>query len=152
MQYFTAKSRININTPPLFLHRYEWPGIQDDCLLHNKCTKCKRRTITRHPLEHLKDAMRVKLQSDTGKATYNVRMSTVEPVHADVKYNNECYEFSGRGKKNANCQLLLYSILYNSKKMIKFSLMSTFKSSFFLFYSASYLVSSFFYQTGYSIL
>ncbi len=79
-------------------------------------------------MEHLKDAMRVKLQSDTGKATYNVRMSTVEPVHADVKYNNECYEFSGRGKKNANCQLLLYSILHNIKKMIKFSLVSTFSN------------------------
>ncbi|GEM_PF-6411509 len=44
--------------------------------------------------------MRVKLQSDTGKATYIVRMSTVEPVHADVKYHHECDEFNGRGKKD----------------------------------------------------
>lgn len=117
-----------------------------DCPLHDKCTKSKQRTITRHPLEHLQDAMRKKLGSVNGKAIYDERMSTVEPAHADIKYNNECYEFSVRGKKNANCQLLLYSILHNLKKIINFSFESMVESGSFLFYSAAHLVFSLFYR------
>jgi len=35
-------------------------------------------------MDHLTDAMRENQQSDTGKATYNMRISTVDPVHADL--------------------------------------------------------------------
>jgi len=105
------------------------------CPLHDKCTKSKRRTITRHPQEHLQEEMRKKLDSDTGKAIYLERMSTVEPVNGDIKYNQECYEFSVRGKKNANGQLLVYSILHNLKKIIKFSISSMVASGSSVFHS-----------------
>ena len=112
------------------------------CPLHDKCTKSKRRTITRHPQEHLQEAMRKKLDSDTGKAIYLERMSTVEPVNGDIKYNQECYEFSVRGKKNANSQLLVYSILHNLKKIIKFSISSVVESGSSFFHSFAQLFSS----------
>ena len=117
-----------------------------DCPLHVKCSKAKNRTISCHPLEHLKDAMRKKLESEKGKATYNERMYTVEPVNADIKYNNECYEFSVRGKKNTNSQLLLYSILHNIKKIIKFSISSIGKSASFFYFSLIHHISSFVYR------
>jgi transposase len=112
------------------------------CPLHDKCTKSKCRTITRHPQEHLREAMRKKLDSDTGKAIYLERMSTVEPVNGDIKYNQECYEFSVRGKTNANSQLLVYSILHNLKKIIKFSISSMVKSGSSFFHSFAQLFSS----------
>lgn len=114
-----------------------------DCPLHNKCTKSKQRTITRHPLEHLQEAMRKKLESEIGKAIYIERMSTVEPVNADIKYNNEFYETGVRGKSNVNAQLLVYSILHNLKKIIKFSISSMVESSSSLLSFLAYLVSSF---------
>jgi len=117
-----------------------------DCPLHGKCTKSKHRTITRHPLEHLQDTMRKKLMSDAGKAIYNERMYTVENVHADVKYNDKCCEFSVRAKNNANSQLLLYSILHNLKKIVKFSISSTVELSSSLLFSTVHLVSSFFQE------
>jgi transposase len=109
------------------------------CPLHDKCTKSKRRTITRHPQEHLREAMRKKLDSDTGKEIYLERMSTVEPVNADVKYNQECYEFSVRGKAKANSQLSVYSILHNLKKIIKFTLSSMVESGSSFFHSIAQL-------------
>jgi len=121
------------------------------CPLKDKCTKSKRRTITRHPLEHLQDAMRKKLGSVTGKAIYLMRMSTVEPVNGDIKYNQECYEFSVRGKANANSQLLVYSILHNLKKIIKFSISSMAESGSSFFHSIIYLFSSFFGRRNWNL-
>ena len=84
--------------------------------------------------------------SDAGKAIYNERMYTVENVHADVKYNDKCCEFSVRAKNNANSQLLLYSILHNLKKIVKFSISSTVELSSSLLFSTLHLVSSFFQE------
>ena len=121
------------------------------CPLKDKCTKSKRRTITRHPLEHLQDAMRKKLDSVTGKAIYLERMSTVESVNGDIKYNDECYEFSVRGKANANSQLLVYSILHNLKKIIKFSISSMAESGSSFFHSIVHLFSSFFGRRNWNL-
>ncbi len=53
-------------------------------LYHDTGNNDKTRSITHHPIDHLTDAMRENQQSDTGKATYNMRISTVDPVHADL--------------------------------------------------------------------
>lgn len=85
-----------------------------------KCTKAKRRIVTRNPREYLFEEMRERLRSPLGKALYKLRKFTIEPVNGNIKYNKNFDEFNLRGKPKAKIELLLMSIAHNTDKIHAF--------------------------------
>jgi len=88
------------------------------CPVREKCTKRAVREIFRDGREPLLEAMRVKLRTEEGKAIYNKRMYTVEPVFADMKWNRHRMMMSVRGKVKVNGEFCLMCLVHNVKKII----------------------------------
>ena len=61
--------------------------------------------------------MKQKIDSPEGKAIYNQRMGTVEPVFGNITWNRKLNRFMLRGKTKVNAQWLLYSIVHNMGKI-----------------------------------
>ena len=62
--------------------------------------------------------MRVKLDSEDGKKIYQVRMSTVEPLHGDMQKNRGFIQFVLRGLEKVNIEYNLLAIAHNIRKII----------------------------------
>jgi transposase len=89
------------------------------CPVKALCTKGKARTIERELREALKTQMRTRLDSPEGKSIYKKRMSTIEPVWGNVKFNKGFHSFRLRGKEKANAEFMLLCIAHNIDKIHK---------------------------------
>ncbi|OPY29509.1 MAG: Transposase DDE domain protein [Methanocella sp. PtaU1.Bin125] len=87
------------------------------CGLKSKCTKAKKRFVSRNPREHLFEEMRERLKTPLGKALYKLRKITVEPVNGNIKYNKGFSEFSLRGLSKTRIELVMMSIVHNIRKI-----------------------------------
>jgi transposase len=87
------------------------------CSSKAKCTRAKKRIVSRNPREHLFEEMRERLKTPLGKALYKLRKTTVEPVNGNIKYNKNFDEFSLRGLPKAKIELVLMSIAHNVGKI-----------------------------------
>jgi transposase len=87
------------------------------CAEKAKCTKAKKRIVSRNPREYLFEEMRLRLRTPLGKALYKLRKITVEPVNGNIKYNKNFYEFSLRGQPKAKIEFILMSITHNIGKI-----------------------------------
>jgi len=86
------------------------------CPVRKDCTKgkSKYRILTYdHKHEQRTKEMREKLNSDSGKAIYLKRMSNIEPVIGNIKYNGNFTEFHCRGKTTTLIEVGLLSIAHN---------------------------------------
>ena len=114
------------------LHGYQaikYRGTKRDCLpcpLRDQCLRHPERTEVRqvaffqgtgrhHPYP-MTQQMKQKIDSPAGKALYNQRLGTVEPVFGNHR-NHGRDRFTLRGKLKVNIQWLLYSIVHNMGKM-----------------------------------
>lgn len=61
--------------------------------------------------------MKQKIDSLEGKAIYNQRLGTVEPVFGNMTWNKGLNRFTLRGKIKVNAQWLLYSLVHNMGKI-----------------------------------
>ena len=61
--------------------------------------------------------MKQKIDSVEGKAIYNQRLGTVEPVFGNMTWNKGLNRFTLRGKIKVNAQWLLYSLVHNIGKI-----------------------------------
>jgi len=61
--------------------------------------------------------MKQKIDSPAGKAIYNQRMGTVEPVFGNMAWNKGLNRYTLRGKSTVNAQWLLYSLVHNMGKI-----------------------------------
>jgi len=61
--------------------------------------------------------MKQKIDSPQGKAIYNQRLGTVEPVFGNITCNKKLDHFTLRGKAKVNTQWLLYSLVHNMGKI-----------------------------------
>jgi transposase len=86
------------------------------------CTKGKQRIVKRDIKEHLQEDMRQKLDSEEGRKTYQKRMSTVEPVFGNLKYNLGYRQFLLRSKEKASAEFKLMCIGHNLQKIWNFQL------------------------------
>ena len=64
------------------------------------------------------DWMKARIDSDKGKQIYSHRMSTVEPVFANLEHNKGLKRFSLRGKKKVQAQWQLFAAVHNIEKLI----------------------------------
>jgi transposase len=84
----------------------------------NKSKKVGGRTIHIYPQDEAIKRMRVKLDSKDGKKRYQVRMSTVEPIHGDIQKNRGFIQFVLRGLDKVNIEYYLLAIAHNIRKII----------------------------------
>ena len=84
----------------------------------NKSKKVGNRTINVYPQDEEIKRMRVKLDSEDGKKIYQVRMSTVEPLHGDMQKNRGFIQFVLRGLEKVNIEYNLMAIAHNIRKII----------------------------------
>jgi hypothetical protein len=64
------------------------------------------------------DTSNARIDSDKGKQIYSHRMSTVEPVFANLEHNKGLKRFSLRGKKKVQAQWQLFAVVHNIEKLI----------------------------------
>ena len=66
------------------------------------------------------DWMKRRVDSKKGKAIYGHRMSTVEPVFANIGTNKRLNRFSLRGKSKVQGQWQLYCLVHNIEKIMNY--------------------------------
>ncbi len=113
----THQNRQKVKDGP-FTERYM--AKEADCMCcpsKAKCTKAKKRFVSRNPREFLFEEMRERLKTPLGKALYKLRKITVEPVNGNIKYNKSFNEFSLRGLAKAKIEFVLMSIAHNVGKI-----------------------------------
>ena len=69
---------------------------------------------------NLTKAMQDKIDSEEGKKIYARRLAIVEPVFANIRTHKEMNRFTLRGKVKVNIQWLLYCMVHNMGKILKY--------------------------------
>ena len=105
-------------------------GARRDCLPCDQRERCLRTpdvTATRQvallgskPLDHatrLSRLMRERIDSPQGRALYDRRFPTVEPVFGNIRHNKGLNRFNLRGRHKVNGQWLLYCLVHNIEKL-----------------------------------
>jgi len=98
-----------------------------DCSLKHRCIRGKKGNrrqldipigITEN--NYLK-AMVAKVDSDKGRRIYPQRIAIVEPVFANIRTHKQMNRFTLKGKIKVDIQWLLYCMVHNMGKIIRFS-------------------------------
>ena len=117
--------------------KYEQDGIiyrmyrsdKEDCEGCEQKIKCVRRKNAKRkaicvPIGsvpgNLTKAMQDKIDSEEGKKIYARRLAIVEPVFANIRTHKEMNRFTLRGKVKVNIQWLLYCMVHNMGKILKY--------------------------------
>ena len=120
------------------IKKYEQDGIiyrmyvcdKDDCKGCGLKIKCLRRKNAKRkaicvPIGivegNLTKAMQEKIDSEKGKKIYARRLAIVEPVFANIRTHKQMNRFTLRGKVKVNIQWLLYCIVHNMGKILKYA-------------------------------
>ena len=92
------------------------------CQHFGQCTKSKKgRSIWRRVVDESIKKMRLKLDSEPGKAIYAKRKHIVEPVFGHIKSVLGFSGFSLRGLKKVNAEFKIVAIAHNLKKISKYA-------------------------------
>jgi len=70
------------------------------------------------------DWMKQRVDSDKGKQIYGHRMSTVEPVFANITCSKKLKRFSLRGKDKVQGQWQLFCVIHNIEKLMRYGQMA----------------------------
>jgi len=96
------------------------------CELRSRCLrgqKAKRRhlgvPLGRIP-GNLTQAMAEKIDTEQGREVYNKRIGIVEPVFANIRFQKRLDRFWLRGKTKVNIQWLLYCMVHNIGKIMRY--------------------------------
>jgi hypothetical protein len=98
-----------------------------DCTLKYRCLRrknAKRKSLT-VPIGVTQDnyskAMAAKVDSDKGRRIYPQRIAIVEPVFANIRTHKQLNRFTLRGKIKVNIQWLLYCMVHNMGKIMRYA-------------------------------
>lgn len=92
-----------------------------ECQHFGQCTTNKKgRTIHRRALDEKVKQMRLKLDSESGKAIYAKRKVIIEPVFGQIKAAMGFTGFTLRGLKKVNSEFKLVAIAHNLRKISKY--------------------------------
>lgn len=78
------------------------------------------RLFTKKRPGSITDEMRAKIDTPQGRAIYSRRLSTVEPVFANVRTQKRMYRFTLRGRVKVTIQWMLYCLVHNIDKILNF--------------------------------
>ncbi|MBM4148322.1 MAG: IS1182 family transposase [Lentisphaerae bacterium] len=97
------------------------------CTLRAQCLRHPERTESRQVHifygkrpGSLTDAMKAKIDTPEGRRIYSRRLSTVEPVFANVRAQKRMDRFTLRGRLKVNIQWMLYCMVHNMEKIVNF--------------------------------
>jgi len=68
----------------------------------------------------LTDAMKQKIDTAQGRATYSKRLGIVEPVFGNIRARKRLDRFTLRGRIKVNIQWMLYCLVHNIEKVLHF--------------------------------
>lgn len=88
------------------------------CPVKSACTTAKVRQINRDIREHLRENARTLLDSAQGKLLYKKRMSTIEPIWGNLKFNKKITMFHLRSLPKVNGEWMLMAISNNIQKLM----------------------------------
>jgi transposase len=88
----------------------------EGCPVRSKCAKTQSRRITSQGFEGERKRMAKKMESEEGKAVYDLR-DGIEPVFGDIKQNMKHREFVMRGLKGVRAEFSLVCTAHNLKRM-----------------------------------
>lgn len=95
-----------------------YKGIEcDRCPVKTDCTSSTYRTIQREFREDLRQQARDRLSSEEGRKKYQLRMHTIEPIWANIKFNRNFKMFSLRGLKKVDAEFKLMCTAMNILKI-----------------------------------
>ena len=95
--------------------------LRDRCLLTKKTKrKCLCIPIGGPPV-NLSKRMQEKIDTDQGRRIYEQRLGMIEPVFANIRIHKRLDRFTLRGKIKVNIQWLLYCMLHNIEKTIRYA-------------------------------
>jgi hypothetical protein len=69
---------------------------------------------------NLSKAMAAKIDSEKGRKIYHQRIAIVEPVFANIRARKRLDHFTLRGKSKVNIQWVLYCMIHNIEKILKY--------------------------------
>jgi transposase len=69
---------------------------------------------------NLSKAMAAKIDSERGRKIYPLRLAVVEPVFANIRARKRLDHFTLRGKRKVNIQWVLYCMVHNIEKILKY--------------------------------
>jgi transposase len=69
---------------------------------------------------NLTKAMAAKIDSEKGRKIYPLRLAIVEPVFANIRIHKRMDHFTLRGKSKVNIQWVLYCMVHNIEKILKY--------------------------------
>lgn len=100
--------------------RTMWTGIGcATCPLRPACTPGHHRTVTAdRALDRVRTAMRARLATPEGRARYNTRIATVEPVFAQVEDTMGFRRASSRHAATVLAEVLLKLLAHNIRRLI----------------------------------
>jgi transposase len=99
---------------------YQCSGCSE-CGHWGQCTTNKKgRTVCRRKIDEKIKQMRLKLDSESGKAIYAKRKVIVEPVFGQIKAVQGFTDFKLRGLKKVNAEFKLVAIAHNLRKISKY--------------------------------
>lgn len=97
-----------------------------NCALRSKCLR-NPNTVSRqvhvfygHRPGSLTDAMKKKIDTVEGRATYSKRLGIVEPVFGNIRAQKRLDRFTLRGRIKVNIQWMLYCLVHNIEKVLHF--------------------------------
>lgn len=88
------------------------------CPVKSACTSAKVRQINQDTREHLREKARTLLDSQEGKLLYKQRMSTIEPIWGNIKFNKKITMFHMKGLTKVNGEWMLMAIGNNIQKLL----------------------------------
>lgn len=92
-----------------------------ECSHFGQCTTNKKgRTVCRRDIDEKIKQMRLKLDSESGKAIYAKRKVIVEPVFGQIKAVQGFTDFKLRSLKKVNAEFKLVAIAHNVRKISKY--------------------------------
>ena len=95
-----------------------------DCSLKHRCIRGKSRQLD-VPIGITEDnylkAMVTKVDSEKGRRIYPQRIAIVEPVFANIRVHKQLNRFTLRGKIKVNIQWMLYCMVHNMGKIMRYA-------------------------------
>jgi transposase len=100
--------------------RMQWTGVGcTDCSLRARCTEGKYRSFTANPeLDRLRAAMRARMSAADGKARYNRRIATVEPVFSNIESTMGYRRASSRWEATVIAEVMLKVLAHNVSRLL----------------------------------
>ena len=101
--------------------RTRWYPLRSKCLRNPKSAEGRQVHIFygRRP-GSLTDAMKQKIDTPEGPKKYGKRLGIVEPVFGNIRSCKRMDRFTLRGRTKVNIQWMLYCMVHNIEKILKF--------------------------------